>query len=390
MRPEWPETPAWRGPADANQARLALIGSPVYHELSRLGGAISAMIAVFWLELPFYFLIRATEELQQFKYPHENYDVRFLGLQTSAALTESGLKASIGGAEAHCVDRLVIGFMAENFEPNFSENLMERRVDPPIEEVFRAANRFLHQLRARLRSAYMERVTPHNTPWQLEYYDNAMTPIAQERGWPKVAAGTPEDDWRMATVLSSEDWLAAATPKGRGPLLQWEMFLLEARRNLYSPVYAVVLADAAMELLANGAVRIIAQVTKQDVPTRTMQNGDVVEEKRPQKLFHTGLKKLVGISMRDNNVLWDAMVDVSQLRNDILHDGRFKAGETRATPENLDRLIRNLWQVVEIVAKYLPKELQIERANNPGFNLQLPAEDISTNKGAMLHWRPLP
>lgn len=348
------------------------------------------MIAVFWLELPFYFVIRATEVLPQFGYPHEKYRVQFLGLETSATLKESGLKATIEGAEARCVDRLMISFMAASFTPTFADKPDERKIDPPIDEVFRAANEYLYQLRARLRSAYMEHLTPHNTPWQLEYYDDEMKPLAKAREWPPVAIGVAEGSWRTATVLSSEDWVAAAAPKGRGPLLQWETFLLEARRNLYSPAYAIVLADAAMELLANGAVSIIAKANGKDVPTRRRENGDIVLERRPTKLFDNGLKSLVGISVKDNKPLWDAMDDVAQLRNDILHEGRFKPGETRVSPENLDRLINALWQVVELLEKYLPKELHIERANHKPPHLELPASDVFGNKGVILHFKPLP
>ena len=179
--------------------------------------------------------------------------------------------------------------------------------DPPLVFWFESVNSLLARLRSVGRSPILHAITHQSTFYVIEYLDDngVLLPKDETKTRRRFSAFFSD----KVSWLTNDAWQAVASiPTTEFQLKPWEALLLDAIDLLPDSVPAVVLCAAALEVLIEDALKVLAPTDRISELLRDFINdrGDYRKEPSVEEEFDSLLFALTGESLKSNNTLWEA------------------------------------------------------------------------------------
>ena len=222
-------------------------------------------------------------------------------------------------------------FQANGLGIYFQKDSFDRRqeieCDPPYPLIARTINLFLLKLRFVTRYS---KIHPINFPcisWHLQYLNDDKSELDKTEGLVRGrGAKTVALSW---TALNNDIWerIFELPPDYIPP--QWDTLLLDANETLPEIGPSVVLAETALEVFIS---HILNELSKNSSIPKDLwdwindRNGRLNEPTNKEQ-FDILLKTLLGVSLKENNDLWESFKNLKKARNSFVHEGIAKIGQ---------------------------------------------------------------
>ena len=134
----------------------------------------------------------------------------------------------------------------------------------------------------------------------------------------------------------------------------WDILRLDA---LPAVGTAIVLAATALEVFIAHVLDVLASTSP--IPADVWEwLNDRRGEPSVEEQFDFLLHHFVGQTLKDNNELWIAFLDVKRARNAFVHQGTASLNQKRLEPADARRLVNDAFRIIDWVIPLLPTDLQ--------------------------------
>jgi hypothetical protein len=332
------------------------------------------MLARFRILLPYSFSIPQGDSLAPIELDHGGYRIRlyppYQASTTIAAMADptvipSDLVNLLHPPEQPNVDQTVI----VNGQPTIRANAIQIDVlksefdrtasingrssdDPPINMLIELTQSMLHRLRSVGRGHPIHPIAKEGNLWRLEFLTDAGEKLPEEKG--KLKARASSHLQLEVAGLTHSIWNAAMGLPLAFRTQDWETLLLDAESHLPDEIPAITLAAAALETLIGYSLSVLAPTTGIsgelwnfiiDRGRRDYRNEIGVKEKYDEMLH-----ALTGHSLKEMPRLWEAFMNIKDIRNSLMHKGIFALGDkpvTRAQAYDLIERAKELADWIE-------------------------------------------
>jgi hypothetical protein len=234
---------------------------------------------------------------------------------------------------------------------------------PPPEQVrfLNGQSRVLDRLRFVTRGFRVKPLDVPHTTWRITYLNNDETELSKEEG---LVRGRGAIGFHLHwTAVTSQVWddIHQLPPDYVSPA--WDTLLLDAANLLPEIGPPVVLAATALEVFISYILNELAErsTVPRELWTWINNRGDGIgwlREPTVEEQFDMLLHVLLGISLKENNRLWEAFRHLRQARNSFVHGGRARIGKQVLTAEDAQRLIPAAVEIIRFIRDRLPEDMQ--------------------------------
>ena len=313
------------------------------------------MLARLDLLLPFTIVIPEGESFSIYQYNDEGYNIRiFPPIKIEHPVAQDDLdEILINGNPAFQANGLRIYFQKDNFDRR-----QEIECDPPYPLIARTINQFLLKLRFVTCGSKIRPINFPYTSWQLQYLNDDESELDKTEGLVRSrGAKTFAFSW---TALNNDIWerIFELPPDYIPP--QWDTLLLDANETLPEIGPSVVLAETALEVFIS---HILNELSKNSSIPKDMwdwindRNGRLNEPTNKEQ-FDILLKTLLGVSLKENNDLWESFTKLKKARNSFVHEGIAKIGQNPISEGEARELLVKANGIVIFIKNKLPEDLR--------------------------------
>jgi len=313
------------------------------------------MLARLDLSLPFPITIPEGEHFSIFQYNDEGYNIRIHPpMKTEHPLTQDDSdEILINGKPAFQANGLRIYFQKDNFDRRQGSEC-----DPPYPLIARTINLFLLKLRFVTRGSKIRPINFPYTSWHLQYLNDDESELDKTEG---LVKGRGTKAFTLSwTALNNDVWerIFELPPDYIPP--QWDNLLLDANEALPEIGPSVVLAATALEVFIS---HILNELSKNSSIPKDLwdwindRNGRL-NEPTTREQFDILLKTLLGVSLKENNDLWESFTKLKKARNSFVHEGIPKIGQNPISEGEARELLVKANEIVIFIKNKLPEALQ--------------------------------
>jgi hypothetical protein len=305
------------------------------------------MLARLDLLLPFTITIPEGENFSIYQYNDEGYNIRiFPPIKIEHLVAQDDLdEILINGKPALQAKGLSIYFQKDNFDRRQGSEC-----DPPYPLIARTINQFLLKLRFVTRGSKIRPINFPYTSWHLQYLNDDESELDKTEGLVK-GRGTKTIAFSW-TALNNDVWekIIELPPDYIPP--QWD--------TLPEIGPSVVLAETALEVFIS---HILNELSKNSSIPKDLwdwindRNGRLNEPTNKEQ-FDILLKTLLGISLKENNDLWESFTKLKKARNSFVHEGIPKIGQNPISEGEARELLVKANEIVIFIKNELPEDLR--------------------------------
>lgn len=291
-------------------------------------------------------------------------DLAALGPDSSAPLTE--LSDGLTPAEPQPIDAnsvmdglrvvaanvLQIDVLADEFDRR-----MDTDQDPPDGPVFDVANNCLLRLRHLTRAQQIRMLDPSRTIRRVTYLNDDETELEPTDGLLRGFASGGRSISFMGLPPSLWD-AAFDVPIGYTPSPSWTL-LLDAFGLLPEVGPPIVLAYSAIETRTDSALDLLARAAGLDErfwEWLTTREGKYYKEPSIAEKLDPLLRGVSGVSLKDDERLWEAFQNLRKARNTFAHQGVAKIGDVVVDEARTRELLVAASSIVDWVEALLPED----------------------------------
>lgn len=326
------------------------------------------MIARLHVILPFEFTIPEGEKFNVFSYIDEGHRVTIFPPKKSDMLFhfDDVEKITINDTNAFRANGLQIDFVKDKFDRR--ENIT---CDPPIEFIKKTINFFLIKVRFITKAAGVKPIDFPNVNWRITYLSDDETELSPEEGLVRARLSRSlQFSW---IVINNNVWenLHSLPPDYNPP--SWELLLLDAKNLLPEIGPSIVLAFTALEVFISIILDLLAY--KSPIPQNLWKwinkRKGFLQNPTSDEQFDNLLKILTGISLKDDNELWKALINLRKARNSFVHEGIAKIGNSILDREDAKRLVGSASEIINFIKEKLPEDIKWPEFK---YNFEIQAE----------------
>jgi len=313
------------------------------------------MIARLFIILPFSVMIPDGEQFKIYEYMDDGYKIRFYPLQKSAETAEQFKRNElrINGMPAFQANTLRIDFLKDDFE-----RTVESECDPSYSFIRKTVNSFLLKLRFVTHGSKIRPIDFPTASWHLQYLNDDESKPKEEKGLIRGRGGRKfQFSW---IALNNEIWdnLNKLSPDYVPP--QWDSLLLDADSSLPEVGPSIVLASTALEVFISHILNELARDSSIPSDLWKWINSRQFWLKDPDtsEQFDKLLKILLGTSLKENNILWEAFKNLKNARNSFVHQGAASIGNKPVSDVDARNLVIKAIEIIKFIKDKLPEELQ--------------------------------
>jgi len=337
------------------------------------------MLARFRILLPFAFSIPQGDALVPTELDHEGYRIRlyppYQASTSFAAMADptvvpSDLVYLLHPAEQPTVDQTVF----VNGQPTIRANAIQIDVfksefdrtasndgtfsdDPPIDMLVELTQSMLHRLRSVGRGHPIHPIAKEGNLWRLEFLTDAGDKLQDEKG--KMRARASSHLQIVVAGLTDSIWNAAMSLPLTLRTKDWETLLLDAESHLPDEIPAITLAAAALETLIGYSLSVLAPTTgiSGELWSFIIDRGrrDYRNEVGVREKYDEMLHALTGHSLKEVPRLWEAFMNIRDIRNSLMHNGIFALGGKPVTRVQAYDLIERAKELADWIEALLPE-----------------------------------
>ena len=139
-----------------------------------------------------------------------------------------------------------------------------------------------------------------------------------------------------------------------------ELLFLDAKAQFPEIGPSIVLAATALEVFISYVLNSI--VVKSKIPLELwnwISDRDFwLKQPSEEEKYSILLKILLGISLKDNNELWEVFKNLKKARNSFVHGGIAKIGKETLDVKKAQKLIEKAREITLYIREHLPSEIQ--------------------------------
>jgi len=262
---------------------------------------------------------------------------------------------TVGGVAPIRCDAIQVKIVAAPFDRQQGRGA--DTVRPLVVVVCDAINGLLQRLRVLSRATHMKPVTPDGLLYRLVLLEDSGAPVKAEEG-----------KWRQLNTSRFQITYTAVTPAiwqelvglGEYETPPWDELLLDAMDLDVEMGPSLVLAATAVQTRIVNALDVLAENKVESELWAWINDRDEDYMKTPavsEQLDHL-LKSLGARSLKDDQALWQAGVQLRQARNSFVHDGRAVLGKRTKTPitrEKARELVTKAGEIIDFIEALPPR-----------------------------------
>lgn len=312
------------------------------------------MIARIHILLPFTLALPENEQYQIYEYNMHGYRIRLYPPEKSekADSHTDADNLKINGVTAINCDALRIDILKDSF--NRAEN---SDLDPPEELIKIVANDFLARLRFVTNANKVKIIDFPNINWNLRYLNDNEEELAEEQGFVRGKGRRRFQYSHIALNKAVWEDIHSIEPGHNIPV--WKTLLLDAESVLPEIGPAIILTFTALEVFISKTLDDLAASNKINgdmwnwINSRGYLKDPSIEEKYDFLSRH-----LIGISIKDNNELWESFKHLRKARNSFAHSGIAAIGDEDVTEEKSRTFILKANEIINTIKAKLPEDLK--------------------------------
>jgi hypothetical protein len=256
------------------------------------------------------------------------------------------MMVTINGRAGVEVDTLVFDFLRDSFD-----RTAEAASDPSEQLIEDMANSFLVRYRYVTRAIQAVRIQSPFA-WRVHYLNDDGSEIPYVEGLDNVKVSDVREVW--CCPLNAPIWERLKALPPRFELPPWQTLLLDAQHHLPALGPAIVLGAAALEAFISMTLDQLAHLgpTPPSLWKWITHRGKRRHNPPVEEQFDALLKIMTGHSLREDDALWRAFLQLKEARNKFAHEARMIV----TGPETF-KLIRSAWAITEKVRAWLPESL---------------------------------
>jgi hypothetical protein len=261
---------------------------------------------------------------------------------------------NIDGRPAVHADAVVIDFIGNSFDRRLGAP-----VDPPLDVLDAALNGFLSHLRIVTRAPQVRAISLKEASWRLQYLRDDESEFEPEAGLARAKGASQFSLFVLAIASDTWDAVHSFDSEYRAPI--WFNLLYDALDMMGTkPDPAIVQGAAAMEVFAAGVLNDLAARSPVPPALWSWINGRDRYEKNPdlEEQLDILLKVLCGHSLKENERVWEKLMNLRTARNKFVHEGQARVGGAPIDRQVAADLILNAREVVSTVRGWLPEAIR--------------------------------
>lgn len=271
-----------------------------------------------------------------------------------------------GKAAIHC-DAIAVRIDAPGFE--FDRTRSEAQattVASLLGIAVDAVNGVLERIRVLARATHLRPLEPDSTLYRLVFLNDSGEPLDAD---PEKFRQTWNTGLRIRYVAVTDAMWQDAVALGEYETPPWDALLLDAMDLDVEIGPSLVLAATAVETRIAHALDLLAQGKLPDDLWEWIKErgGDYKKEPSVAEQLDTLLGVLGGRSLKDDERLWAAGVQLRDARNSFVHEGRARFGKAKrvVTRQKARELVMQAGEIIDFIEELLPEEARRPRETNP-------------------------
>lgn len=324
------------------------------YQISRSMCWVSCMIARLHVLLPFSIAVPEGEKFPIYKCCIDGYEMLIYPPKRSD-------KSKNGGAPDEIRINDMPAFQADVLHIDFHKDSFDRRIenacDPAEPLINSVINFFLSRLRFVTRASQIRLLDFPRVSWQLRYLNDDESEVERTEGLVRGRFGRRISiSW---VALNKDVWEAVHKLPSDYVPPHWDSLLLDAEAALPEIGPCLVLAATALEVFIAQILNQLAGGSSIPPELWTWINEREWPLKRPstEEEFDGLLRILAGRSLKEEEVLWEALTNLKKARNSFVHEGTARIGANIVTEDDTRKLIKQARDIVAFVKQHLPKDL---------------------------------
>lgn len=333
------------------------------------------MIARILILTPFNILIAKDEQFPIFSYEKSGYKINFYPPVRDEKFVSPNEPSAIkmNGKDAFFCNVIRIEFQKDKFDRSVRTDPKNNNdIDPPLDTINEALNDFLIRLRHVTQAHQIHQLYLPKCQWRIEYYNDDGTELPIEKGMTR-ARGSLQFNLNY-TALNAEIWNDVFTWSPDLTSLYWVDLLLDGRDELPEIGASIVLTFTALEIFIANILNQLA--TKEKISPEFWQwinNREWYQEPHIKEQYDVLLKNLTGHSLKEEENLWQAFINLKTARDTFVHEGMARISKKSQKPleeKEAIELINLANKIPFKIREWLPKEIQWDLHKNYNFSLE--------------------
>lgn len=313
------------------------------------------MIARLYILLPFTFTVPEKEQFNIYSYIDDGYNIWIYPPKRSNVkiYPDDVEEITVNGIKAFRANVLQIDFCKDNFDRRDSIVC-----DPPLDFIKKTINLFLIKLRFVTRGIAIKPLDFRLITWRIIYLNDDETELIAEEGFVRARfSKAMKLSWM---TVNNQVWenLHSLPPDYIPPI--WELLLLDSNDLLPEIGPSIVLAMTALEVFISVALDLLAD--RSSIPQslwKWINNRQwFIQDPTTDDQFDKLLKILIGVSLKDENELWDAFKNLKKARNSFVHEGIAKIAGRGINREEAYQLVGSADKIIRFIKEKLPEDMK--------------------------------
>lgn len=311
------------------------------------------MLARLHIFLPYSLILPDGENYSIYSYEDDGYEIRVFPPGKSNEV----IQGVVNGEKLTINDKL--GFRVNVLKIDFIKASFDRQVgidgDPSLDLIERTVNLFLRKLRFVARGFQIKEIDLKRVSWHLRYLNEDETELERMEG--KVRGRGARSLTFSWIALTPEIWNNIHSfPDNYSPP-EWDSLYLDALDALPNIGLSIVLAVTALEVFISRTLDSLA--AKSTTPSALWEwINNRGREPNLIEQYDELLRILLGISLKENSILWEAFRNVKTARNAFVHQGIAQVGGKTINEDEAKKLVHQTAEIISFIKNKLSEDLR--------------------------------
>lgn len=311
------------------------------------------MLAKFHILVPFELTLPVGEKYKLYGYEKDGYQIFFECPSWSGnpRNPDDPENIEINGNPAIQADVIRICFQKDSFNRQ-----VDAAIDPPEQLIQNTLDLFFSRLKFVTRAPQVKPIELGSSKWRIQYLNDDGTELEYTEGFFR-GRGTHSFSYSFLGCDPTLWDLLFTLPEDFEPPA-WHSLLIDSRGALPHAGTALVLAATALEIFIAELLNVL--IKKTTVPPDLWgwinHRGNWLKEPSVEEQYGTLLKIATGHSLKEENALWEGLMNLRSARNSFVHEGIARIGRKRLSANDVLPLIDHADAIVAKIRDWIPED----------------------------------
>jgi len=312
------------------------------------------MIARLYIQLPFSFFCPEGDIISPIIYHKNGYKICLFPPQKTnqPTIENDSYEVIVNKMHSFRSDFLKIDFIKEIFNRQ-----IEKECDPPIEFIEQTVNSFILKYRFVSKGVQINTIRLSQSSWKIQYLNDDETELTEGEGLVRGRFG--KNLHYTINSLTSNIWNNIRSLSVDFLPPEWDNLYLNALKALPDIGVAIVLTSISLEIFISSILDKLAQ--NPTIPSDLwywVNNRGIGKAPTSEEQYDNLLHILLGASLKEEPILWQAFLKIKKARNSFVHEGIAKIENKPLVIDEAIKLIHQSSEIINFIKTKLPDNLQ--------------------------------